>query len=1039
MFLLVSSVTFTNFAYAQTPKDSDGDGIPDTSDNCKSIPNKNQGDKDGDGLGDSCDQKNDKKAENTNSQSKEQPKPKSDTKKTLAKKTEQEKTKSQKKDTKSKPKTTNVEYDSQTLTELYKAVKWAEYSQTLLLDAINQYNKELKTQIKQDEAKYAETKEKSLKTGIAEDKNTIKQNEKNAKDLVKLGEQIKKTETEIRKEADKKKILPVDLNKAADEPINKLKSKKEMTVDGNLKEAENGLKKLESFDDLEYSGGVDPDKLGKDPPIPEDMKDLPGLGDSTVDLKVTNKGGLYDGDPCSNEIDVRLHWTLTDKKENVPKVPMYIIFEAWKNGKWLNTYMIENTFDSKFLQAERDYDPNKTLDKKTYDSIIQKFKGKVDDLFKVHFTTSGDSTEHVFTFKIIKVGPAYSGYAYSGNGDPITIKIPACPKKPTPKPEPKQAPQEEERKYDIDSVVDDLETEILDPFTGISRTKKPLVQDVYQIGQLLNEITDDVDNARENAKKSPPTTKPKEEKVSSKPSDEMTIVKAYSVATIMASSLQKQPDLDVLKHVKSELTVEEYRKLIKVLDAQITEGRNSVDDSLKDASPITDKERSRTLVEKAALANIPSQIFDESEQSKTATKPNQNKPDFKISLKPDSAILPSGGYEEVEVTVKSLNGWNERIWLSIPIPIGPIRYPTIVPNLVTPTPGSDVTADFAVDVSPFSCPGKYRMAVYGMSQGSQMEIDYTYFSLEILDPGKVFELSTDQKMVTIPKGSSKSFELIIKNIDKISHGYPIGTADGFKIPAGVTLAHKYLVGTDVGETKKITVTIKTSENIRTPMTFTLPMQAETALNCTPPYKETASIVVNIVGSDDSAPDQILIPGSEYTKPTETKPTEPKPTNTKPTLTVPNQVTQEATGPSGATVSYSVSSQDKEDGSITPTCDHQSGSTFPIGATLVTCTTKDSNNNSVSGSFTVTVRDTTPPNIPAFQPTEGVRDETGVQVFFEVTAYDLVDGSLPATCNYPSGYKFPVGVTVLTCTADDSRGNHASKSLQITVTVKESGQ
>ncbi|WP_268541933.1 HYR domain-containing protein [Candidatus Nitrosotenuis cloacae] len=173
------------------------------------------------------------------------------------------------------------------------------------------------------------------------------------------------------------------------------------------------------------------------------------------------------------------------------------------------------------------------------------------------------------------------------------------------------------------------------------------------------------------------------------------------------------------------------------------------------------------------------------------------------------------------------------------------------------------------------------------------------------------------------------------------------------------------------------------------------------------------------------------------KPAETKPAEPKQTNTKPALTIPKQVTQEATGPSGASVAYSVSAQDREDGAITPTCDHPSGSTFPIGTTSVTCTVKDSHNNSVSGSFTVTVRDTTPPNIPAFQPTEGVRDETGVQVFFTVVANDLVDGEVPATCNYPSGYKFPVGKTVLTCTASDSRGNQSSRSLEITVTITES--
>lgn len=175
------------------------------------------------------------------------------------------------------------------------------------------------------------------------------------------------------------------------------------------------------------------------------------------------------------------------------------------------------------------------------------------------------------------------------------------------------------------------------------------------------------------------------------------------------------------------------------------------------------------------------------------------------------------------------------------------------------------------------------------------------------------------------------------------------------------------------------------------------------------------------------------------KPAETKPSEPKPSNTKPTLTIPKQITQEATGPSGAIVGYSASGQDKEDGVITPICDHSSGSTFPLGATTVSCTVIDSNNNSVSGSFTVTVRDTTPPNIPAFQPTEGVRDKTGVQVFFTVTAYDLVDGEIPTSCNYPSGYKFPIGTTNLTCTASDSRGNQASRTLQITVTITESGQ
>lgn len=40
------------------PPDRDGDGVPDTLDNCPNTPNPDQADKDGDGIGDACDSEN---------------------------------------------------------------------------------------------------------------------------------------------------------------------------------------------------------------------------------------------------------------------------------------------------------------------------------------------------------------------------------------------------------------------------------------------------------------------------------------------------------------------------------------------------------------------------------------------------------------------------------------------------------------------------------------------------------------------------------------------------------------------------------------------------------------------------------------------------------------------------------------------------------------------------------------------------------------------------------------------------------------------
>jgi hypothetical protein len=86
--------------------------------------------------------------------------------------------------------------------------------------------------------------------------------------------------------------------------------------------------------------------------------------------------------------------------------------------------------------------------------------------------------------------------------------------------------------------------------------------------------------------------------------------------------------------------------------------------------------------------------------------------------------------------------------------------------------------------------------------------------------------------------------------------------------------------------------------------------------------------------------------------------------TPPVISVPEDITEDATGPDGAEVSFEVSAQDDVDGPVAVNCDHNSGDTFPIGDTEVQCSATDAAGNTGTESFTVTVNPpdegTTPP-------------------------------------------------------------------------------
>lgn len=117
--------------------------------------------------------------------------------------------------------------------------------------------------------------------------------------------------------------------------------------------------------------------------------------------------------------------------------------------------------------------------------------------------------------------------------------------------------------------------------------------------------------------------------------------------------------------------------------------------------------------------------------------------------------------------------------------------------------------------------------------------------------------------------------------------------------------------------------------------------------------------------------------------------------TPPALILPSPIVAEATSADGAVVTYTVSAIDGVDGSVPVSCTPVSGSTFPLGVTAVECTASDASGNMATGSFTVTVRDTTAPiiiSIAATPDTLWPPNHKMVDILVKAVAFDVVDDS-----------------------------------------------
>lgn len=157
--------------------------------------------------------------------------------------------------------------------------------------------------------------------------------------------------------------------------------------------------------------------------------------------------------------------------------------------------------------------------------------------------------------------------------------------------------------------------------------------------------------------------------------------------------------------------------------------------------------------------------------------------------------------------------------------------------------------------------------------------------------------------------------------------------------------------------------------------------------------------------------------------------------TAPVLTVPGNVVEEAVSAAGNVVSFTATATDAVTTSPAVVCSPASGSTFAVGTTTVSCEASDATGNSSSGTFTVTVRDTTAPvlTVPG-NITATAASAAGVVVEFVATASDVVTVSPNVTCTPASGSTFAVGETTVNCVATDAAGNSANQSFVVTVTL-----
>jgi MYXO-CTERM domain-containing protein len=144
---------------------------------------------------------------------------------------------------------------------------------------------------------------------------------------------------------------------------------------------------------------------------------------------------------------------------------------------------------------------------------------------------------------------------------------------------------------------------------------------------------------------------------------------------------------------------------------------------------------------------------------------------------------------------------------------------------------------------------------------------------------------------------------------------------------------------------------------------------------------------------------------------------------EPSVTCPAETVAEATSSTGALVSYP-SATASGTAPVVLGYSHASGSQFPLATTPVTVTATDALGRTASCTFTVTVRDTTPPDVGCPGPlTVEAQSSTGADAVFSLAApRDAVTSSPTVSSSHAPGSRFPLGSTEVRVSATDEAGN-----------------